>query len=76
MIIMSCSFHDPLTDSKIDDVADLIPVDDEDGIQRYKSGTDRKEKYVPSLLLYPSKQPHNIRFSTTTQTDKNASLSI
>ena len=66
-----CSFHDPLTGGKIDDFPDPIPFDDEEGIQRYKIGKDKKEKYLPSLLIDAPRQPHDIPFSPTAQSAKN-----
>ena len=71
-----CPFRDPLTGSKIDDFQDPIPFDDEEGVQRYKIGKDKKEKYLPSLLIDAPRQPHDIPFSPTAQSAKNASLTI
>ena len=71
-----CVFHKPLSsEEKIKDFPDPIPYE-ENGIPHYSKGSDPKEKYVPSTLLDSSKRPHNVPFSPSAQTAKNAGMTI
>ena len=47
-----------------------------DNVQHYKPGDDPTEKYLPSKLENPEKQPHGIPFPPTAQTAKNVGFVI
>ena len=73
---VQCPFHQPITTgNRIDDFPDPIPYDD-NGVERYKEGTDNEEKFLPSMLQDASKRPHNIPFAPTGQTAKAGGLTI
>ena len=68
---LECTYHKPFRGSKPCDVfPDPVPYDD-DGTERYTQGSDPEEKFLPSVLLDSSKQPHGIPFTPTAQTAKN-----
>ena len=58
---------------KIERFPDPIPYTDEDGVGRFKEGTDDEEKFLTSRLVDVTKQPHGLPFAPTTQTAKNVS---
>ena len=72
----TCEFHKPIRGpSKISIFPDPEPFE-EDGLMRYRPGSDPEEKYVPSKLVDPEKRSHNIPFSLSAQTSKNVGFVI
>ena len=72
----SCDYHGVLRGSEpITPFPDPIPYED-DGVMRYKEGTDKDEAHLPSKIEDPSKMDHKIPFTPSAQTAKNVGLVV
>ena len=72
----SCTFHKEMRgDQKVATFPDPIPYED-DGVMRYKEGSDKDEKHLPSKIDDPSKRDHHVPFTPSAQTAKNVGFFV